>query len=317
MSVSVLVPGRRPAERASVLAVALTALVLAGALLTPAPRAAAGSPPDEVLPAVVDAYGTTGVVGAVVARQHRVVDGLGPRAAEARALRTAEAWAGNENADRIFPTASMVKLFLAEDLLHRARSGALTLDGATLDQMRRMISSSDDPAASALWVRFDGPRMVRAVADRYDLRSTAPPRQAGQWGSTTTTAVDLARFLTLLPVVAHEHDAATLLRWMSEVTPVAADGFDQQFGLYSAKERAEARSEESPDGGDPDGYEVTVGVKQGWMCCVDGQRHVHSVGVVGSTVVVLLSEVPPAVGYGWARAMLTEAAAEVPLPADR
>jgi hypothetical protein len=327
MSLSAPASGRRRAERAPLLAVALAVLVLAGALLIPARPAAAGSPPDEVLPAVLDAYGSTGVLAAVIARQHRVVPGLSIGAAEARSVRTAEAWAGNEHADRVFPTASMVKLFMAEDLLHRARGGAISLDGATLDQMRRMISSSDDPAASALWVRFDGPRMVRAVAERYGLRATAPPVQPGQWGRTTTTATDLARFLTLLPVVAHERDAATLLRWMAEVTPVAADGFDQRFGLYSAKERAEARSTQSTDGASTDGDSsdsdssdsgrVPVAVKQGWMCCVDGQRHVHSVGVVGRTVVVLLSEVPRAVGYDWVRAMLTAAAAEVPLPADR
>ena len=38
------------------------------------------------------------------------------------------------------------------------------------------------------------------------------------------------------------------------------------------------------------------------MCCVGGNRHLHSVGVVGHRVVVLLSEVPRAVGYDEARA---------------
>jgi hypothetical protein len=304
MAVATLVSGRRPAARASLLAVVLTALVLAVALLTPARPAAAGSPPDEVLPAVLDAYPSTGVLAAVVARQHRLVEGLGIGAAEARSRRTAEAWAGNEHADRVFPTASMVKLFMAEDLLNRARAGTITLDNRTLGRMQRMITRSDDPAASALWVRFDGDRMVRDVAERYDLADTAPPRIRGQWGQTTTTADDLARFLSLLPVVAHPLDAETLLRWMSEVEPTAADGFDQRFGVYDVKERA-AESED---------VDVPVGVKQGWMCCVGDRRHVHSVGVVDGTVVVLLSEVPVDVSYRRARAALTAAAAEVPLP---
>ena len=50
------------------------------------------------------------------------------------------------------------------------------------------------------------------------------------------------------------------------------------------------------------------------MCCVDGNRHVHSVGVIGHRVVVLLSEVPRSVGYDAARAALTAAAAAVPQP---
>jgi hypothetical protein len=37
-------------------------------------------------------------------------------------------------------------------------------------------------------------------------------------------------------------------------------------------------------------------VKQGWTCCVGGLRHLHSVVVVGTQVVVLLSQVPGAVG---------------------
>ncbi len=75
---------------------------------------------------------------------------------------------------------------------------------------------------------------------------------------------------------------------------MAADGFDQRFGLFGAIQGA--------------------AVKQGWMCCVDGRRHLHSVGVLGRTVVVLLSEVDPDVGYGAVQRVLTAAAAQVPPP---
>ena len=50
------------------------------------------------------------------------------------------------------------------------------------------------------------------------------------------------------------------------------------------------------------------------MCCVGGNRHLHSVAVVGRRVVVLLSEVPRSVGYDEARAALTTASAALPLP---
>ena len=126
----------------------------------------------------------------------------------------------------------------------------------------------------------------------------APPPIPGQWGRATTTARDLARFLSLLPVTAHPDDAAALLGWMSEATATAADGCDQQFGLLATAPAGSA-------------------VKQGWMCCLGGSRHVHSVGMVGSRVVVLLSEVPRAVGYDTARAALTAAAAAVPPPRSR
>ena len=83
--------------------------------------------------------------------------------------------------------------------------------------------------------------------------------------------------------------------WMRTATPVAADGFDQRFGLFGTVPGLPA-------------------VKQGWMCCLGGKRHLHSVGVVGSRVVVLLSEVARAVGYEAGAAALSAAAAVVPPP---
>ena len=284
--------------RAAVLLLAVLAL-LAAEVLRPPPPAAAGRPPAEVVPAVAGAFAgfaLPGTLAVVVARQHRSAEGLSVRAADVRAQRTAAAVAGNGSAaTRPFPTASMVKLFMAEDLLHRARSGRLLLLPGDRALVERMITSSDDPAASALWVRYDGARMVRDVAVRYGLDGTAPPRVPGQWGRTTTTATDLARFLSLLPVLAHADDAALLQGWMRATTPEASDGFDQRFGLYGAAGGA-------------------AGVKQGWMCCVSGARHLHSVGVLGRTVVVLLSEVPREIGYRAVRDALTGAAAQVPPP---
>jgi len=77
-------------------------------------------------------------------------------------------------------------------------------------------------------------------------------------------------------------------------TPIASDGFEQEFGVF--------------------GTLPGPAVKQGWMCCLSGQRHLHSVGVVDSRVVVLLSEVPSSVGWDTAKAALDAAAAAVPPP---
>jgi hypothetical protein len=236
-----------PRGHGTVPASMVLALLLAGAVLVPPRPALAGAPPADVVPEVVRAVdGLPGEVAVVVARQHRSATGLGVRAADARTARTSAATADNGRAAaRPFPTASMVKLFVAEDLLHRARTGRLALRPGDADLLRRMIISSDDPAASTLWVRYDGERAVRDVARRYGLTGTAPPAIPGQWGRTMTTARDLARFLSLLPVVAHPADADRLLGWMREATPAGADGFDQRFGLFGASE--------------------DVAVKQGWM----------------------------------------------------
>jgi hypothetical protein len=276
----------------AVLAVLVGELVLLGER----PAAARGSRAQDVVAAVASAYGTTGTLAVAVAKQQRPLAGAAVRGYETRRIRAGVGTADNGVAAAMpIPTASMVKLFVAEDVLHRARTGAVTLTPADRIWLREMIRRSDDPAASALWVRHGGDGMVRAVAARYGLTGTAPPAIPGQWGQATTTARDLARFLSLLPAVAHPDDAAALLGWMREATPQAADGFDQRFGLFGT----------APAG---------TSVKQGWMCCVGGNRHLHSVGVVGTRVVVLLSEAPASVGYDAAKAALTAAAAAVPPP---
>ena len=197
-------------------------------------------------------------------------------------------------ADPPFPTASLVKLYLAEGILHQNRRTGEPLaaaDGALLDAM---LTRSDDDAASRLWVRHDGAARVAEVAQRYGLTATAPPARPGAWGQATTSARDLGRFLSALPWRAHPDDAARVLRGLAQVTPVGADGFDQRFGLLAA--------DVTPAG---------TPVKQGWMCCVDGARHLHSVGVVGERVVVLLAEVPAATGWPGVRALLDAAARAV------
>ena len=52
----------------------------------------------------------------------------------------------------------MVKLYMAEDILHRARTGEIRLDRTDFALLQDMIRRSDDPAASTLWVRYGGGR---------------------------------------------------------------------------------------------------------------------------------------------------------------
>ncbi len=232
-------PTRHRAPRALLPLTLLARCSLSEAFLEPRRAQASGQPPAAVVAAVTAAYGTGGTLAVVVARQHSTDPDLPVRAADARATRiTADSADNGAVAQRPFPTASIVKLFLAEDVLRRARTGTVVLSPADREMLAAMIRSSDDPAASAVWVRFDGPRTVRAVASRYDLTGTEPPQRPGQWGETMTTARDLARFLSLLPVVAHPDDAATLLGWMATATPHGADGFDQRFGLFGTVARA-------------------------------------------------------------------------------
>jgi hypothetical protein len=75
--------------------------------------------------------------------------------------------------------------------------------------------------------------------------------------------------------------------------PVAADGFDQLFGLLGTGDRA------------------TVVAKQGWMCCHNRRFTLHSAGLLGAEgryVVALLSTQPRGLGWERARDNLTAAA---------
>ncbi|MGY1742123.1 MULTISPECIES: LppW family protein [unclassified Blastococcus] len=239
---------------------------VAGVQAAPLPPARAVPPPPAVAQ-VAQAAG--GAISFVVLRR----DG---------ALLTAA------DPDRRLPTASLVKLLVVEELLTRLFAGSAALTMTDLALMSAALTRSDDAAMSALWVRHDGPALVTAAAARHGLTGTAPPAVPGQWGLAPTTARDVAVVLSAVTRGSRPADA-TMRDALRGVTPVAADGFDQVYGVLGA-------------GG-------AIGAKQGWMCCVDGRRHLHSAGVLpDGRVVVLLGEFPAAVPWATAVGALDTAA---------
>jgi hypothetical protein len=272
--------GRRPAA-----SLALTGVVLSGLLVRPVlcwadgqetPVAVAAEQPVVVMPVprelregnevppprAVDVGAVLAEVDAAAARSRArvgavVVDDLG------RTLVASGA------ADRTVPTASLVKLLVVERVLAHAAEGAAPLDERTRRLMERAVTASDDDAMSALWDAHDGEALVGEAAAVYGLTGTAPPAEPGQWGETTTTPTDVARFLSALD---RAPGAELLLGWMRAPAVTATDGFNQRFGLF----------------GDPG-----VALKQGWMCCVDRRRQLHSAGVLADgRVVVVLADAP-------------------------
>ncbi len=189
-------------------------------------------------------------------------------------------------------TASLVKPLVVGRLLALDATGALELGDRDLALMERAIARSDDGAMSVLWDRFDGAALVTAAAADAGLTATAPPAVAGEWGEATTSAADVATFLAGLAATPRDAPAATLLGWMQATTATAADGFDQVFGVL--------------------GGTAGVAAKQGWMCCVDGRRQVHSAGVLpDGRVVVLLGDFPASTSWARARGALDAAASAV------
>jgi hypothetical protein len=195
-------------------------------------------------------------------------------------------------------TASLVKLLVVQQLFAREAVGLITLSPADLDLMQRAITSSDDSAMSALWSRFGGAELVTAAAAEFGLSGSSPPQVAGQWGEAVTTAADIALFLSTLGDHLAPEDLATLTGWMRSTTGIATDGFDQRFGLLSPTMSATTLS--------------PVAAKQGWMCCIDRRRQLHSIGtLVDGRTVALLGEFPLSTDWIRARAVLDQVAAVV------
>lgn len=176
-----------------------------------------------------------------------------------------------------FPTASVAKLFIADDLFYRESTAELVLTDDEHHLVAAMLESSDDDAANQLWDDYGTSDIVDDVVSRYGLTDTTVPYD-DHWWNTMTTGRDLVDYYSAVldgrggldP--AHRDEMMTYLRTSH---PTAADGYDQTFGIPA---------------GLPD--ETEVAVKQGWMCCVDDRWTHVSTGVIGPDdryVLVLVS----------------------------
>lgn len=133
------------------------------------------------------------------------------------------------DAEGYFRTESTVKLFIAARL---RTNGAMT--AGTEAVAHRMLTVSDDAAASSLYAAAGGDSLISWVGSRYSIPDpgTPPMRGAGQWGSTQVTPLAMTSFLA-----AAYGDPAVgpwLIEAMVEMKPNALDGTSQLFGLRAA-----------------------------------------------------------------------------------
>lgn len=169
-------------------------------------------------------------------------------------------------ADQPFPIASVVKLFIADDLLLQDSRGEAALNAADRKSLDAMLRSSDDSAAQMFWNRGGGNAIIGRVADRYGLTGTIAPYD-GSWDVAQSTAGDIVRYYSKLldgrgglP----DEQAGIIMSTLAGFTSSGVDGYPQRFGI-------------------PDGLSAEpVAVKQGWFCCWGGGNQVHvSSGTIG------------------------------------
>lgn len=170
------------------------------------------------------------------------------------------------------PIASVVKLFIADDLLLQEARGQTQLSPDDRQAFDAMLRSSDDSAAEVFWNRSGGSAIVSRVTARYGLGATSTPYN-GRWFNTLSTTGDLVKYYDKLLSGSGglpPERANIILSNLAQSTPTAIDGtqpggiYPQRFGIPEAL------------------YAEPVAVKQGWMCCWNGGNWMHmSTGVIG------------------------------------
>ena len=172
----------------------------------------------------------------------------------------------SSGAGRPFPIASVVKLFIADDLLLQQSQGGTELSTADRASLDAMLRSSDDGAAQMFWDRNGQNAVIARITSRYGLSGTTAPANR-HWDVTQSTASDLVRYYDMLldgTGGLPPEQADIIIGDLARSTPTGADGYPQRFGI-------------------PDGlYAEPVAVKQGWFCCWNGGNQLHvSTGVIG------------------------------------
>ena len=181
---------------------------------------------------------------------------------------------------RPFPIASVVKLFIADDLLLQESQGKTKLSDADRASLAVMLRSSDDSAAQMFWDRSGQNAIIARVKARYGLAGTTAPYN-GHWDVTQSTASDLVRYYDMLldgTGGLPPEQANVIMSNLAQSTPTGTDGYPQRFGI-------------------PEGlYAEPVAVKQGWFCCWNGANQLHvSTGAIGPDrrYVMVISSLDP------------------------
>lgn len=115
------------------------------------------------------------------------------------------------------PALSLSKLYIADYVFDH---GALEEKYLAVD----MVNTSSDISAEVLFDKY--PEAIDATADKYGLLST---RGAERWGYSVTSTYDVVKFLSTL---IKDDPTSPILVAMAASDPVAADGYEQNWGTF-------------------------------------------------------------------------------------
>ncbi|MDG4766347.1 serine hydrolase [Solwaraspora sp. WMMD406] len=183
-------------------------------------------------------------------------------------------------ADQVFQTASIVKVDILSALLLHMGGSALGADRRRL--ATRMITVSDNSAASELFASIGGVSGLRSANDEFGMTETRP-RSA--WGTTTTTAADQIRLLRTLTTAdgpLSQADRDFVLELMSGVVS------EQRWGVTAGAGSSRSK----------------VWVKNGWVTIDEhaGRWLVNSIGRIveedNDWLVAVLSDHHDTLGQG-------------------
>ncbi len=189
-------------------------------------------------------------------------------------------------------TASTIKLAMVVDLLLRERAGSVELTEGDRDQLTAMLHSSDDDAATALWLKFGGPdhTAFNQAFPRYGMTTLRPERGYSKvypyWGFQKCTPDDLDRLINFVLSELPPEDRAYVVGNLRRVAS------NQQWGVWGAGPAAQP--------GNKDGWSEEDG---GWV--------MNSVGFVGPGeryTVAVMNNLRGQGGYEQGRATDTEVA---------
>lgn len=186
--------------------------------------------------------------------------------------------AGSPNLAATNTTASMIKAWLAADVLRRSAEKGVTPQAATMSRLSIMIRDSDNAAASAFYDTLGGSATITRLAKTCALTDT---RAGVDWSHVLMSARDAVRMGGCIA-----DGRAAGARWtpwlLKEMRAVRGSG---RFGVISA-----LPAEVADD----------TAIKNGWINRPDGTWHVNclAIGADWSVAVMLVYPVTKGLSHG-------------------